>query len=85
LSDEDEIKFKYGEPLNTILLVVILIVVSAVSLFLYFQITQPSESSFLYGLNQFYQLGVLFVVLLAFILLIARPLMRLILIKPNKK
>lgn len=85
MSEEEEIEFKYGEPLNTILLLIILIVVSAVSLFLYFQITQPSESSFLYGLNQFYQLGVLFVVLLAFILLIARPLIRLILIKPNNK
>ena len=85
MSDEEEIEFKYDEPLNTILHVVLLIVVSAVSLFFYFQITHPSESSFLYGLNQFYQLGVLFVVLLAFILLIARPLMRLILIKPNKK
>ncbi|GMM87026.1 hypothetical protein MTsN2n4_42560 [Pseudoalteromonas sp. MTN2-4] len=85
MSEEEKIEFKYGEPLNTILFLIILILVSAVSLFLYFQITQPSESSFLYGLNQFYQLGVLFVVLLVFILLIARPLIRLILIKPNNK
>ncbi|AOT08764.1 hypothetical protein S4054249_13270 [Pseudoalteromonas luteoviolacea] len=85
MSEEEKIEFKYGEPLNTILFLIILILVSAVSLFLYFQITEPSESSFLYGLNQFYQLGVLFVVLLAFILLIARPLIRLILIKTNNK
>ena len=85
MSEEEKIEFKYGEPLNTILFLIILILVSAVSLFLYFQITEPSESSFLYGLNQFYQLGVLFVVLLVFILLIARPLIRLILIKTNNK
>ncbi|GHG66583.1 hypothetical protein GCM10010919_14400 [Alishewanella longhuensis] len=85
MSDEKKIEFKYSEPLNTILLVLIMIAVSAVSVFLYFQITQPSESSLLYGLNPFYQLGVLFVASLAFILLIARPLIRLILLKPNKK
>ena len=85
MSEEEKVEFKYGEPLNTILFLIILILVSAVSLFFYFQITEPSESSFLYGLNQFYQLGVLFVVLLAFILLIARPLIRLILIKTNNK
>lgn len=85
MSDEEEIEFKYGEPLNTFLLVVMLIAVSAVNLFFYFQITQPSENSFLYGLNHFYQLGVLFLVSLAFLLLIARPLIRSILIKPKRK
>lgn len=85
MSDDKELEFKYGEPLNAILLVVILIMVSSISLLLYFQIMQPSESSFLYGLNKIYRLGALFVVSLAFVLLIARPLIRLILIKPNKK
>ena len=85
LSEEEEIEFKYSEPLNTILIVILSIGLSAFSLFVYFQIIEPSEDSIFYGLNQFYQLGVLFVVLLAFVLFLARPLMRKMLIKPNSK
>lgn len=85
LSEEDEIEFKYSEPLNTILIVILSICVSGFGLFIYYQIMRPSENSIFYGLNQFYQLGVLFVVLLAFVLFVARPLMRKILIKPNSK
>jgi len=85
LNEEEEIEFKYSEPLNTILLIIILICTSAASLYIYFQITEPSENSILYGLNQFYQLGVLFIVMLAFVLFVAKPVIRKILIKPKSK
>ena len=85
LNEEEEIEFKYREPLNTILLIIILICTSASSLYIYFLITEPSENSIFYGLNQFYQLGVLFVFLLAFVLFVAKPVIRKILIKPKSK
>jgi hypothetical protein len=85
LSEEEEIEFKYSEPLNTILLIIILICTSASSLYIYFLIKEPSENSILYGLNQFYQLGILFVTLLAFVIFVAKPIIRKILIKPKSK
>ncbi len=81
MSQGDKAEYKYKEPLRTILMVIILIFLSGIGIFANLKIMSPTEQSVFFSLGEFERLGVFIVIMVSLIFLVAKPLLRLVLVQ----